>query len=202
MTKQTSTRVASIARKTNETDIAVSVSIDGTGKSTIKTGIGFFDHMLEQLSRHSLIDMDIKADGDLHIDDHHTVEDVGIALGQAINKALADRKGICRYASIDLPMDETLSRAAIDVSGRPFLVWQVEFTAPKIGTFDTELVCEFFQALSQHGGITLHVANLYGANSHHIAESCFKAVARVLRAACEIDQRMADAIPSTKGTLV
>lgn len=202
MTKQTSTRVASIARKTNETDIAVSVSIDGTGKSMINTGIGFFDHMLEQLSRHSLIDMDIKADGDLHIDDHHTVEDVGIALGQAINKALADRKGICRYASIDLPMDETLSRAAIDVSGRPFLVWQVEFTAPKIGTFDTELVREFFQALSQHGGITLHVANLYGANSHHIAESCFKAVARVLRAACEIDQRMADAIPSTKGTLV
>jgi len=202
MPEQINARAACIARKTNETDISVSVSIDGTGKSSIETGIGFFDHMLEQLSRHSLIDMDIKADGDLHIDDHHTVEDVGIALGQAINKALADRKGICRYASIDLPMDETLSRAAIDVSGRPFLVWQVEFTAPKIGTFDTELVREFFQALSQHGGITLHVANLYGANSHHIAESCFKAVARVLRAACEIDQRMADAIPSTKGTLV
>lgn len=201
MTERANPRAASIARKTNETDIAVSVSIDGTGTSSIATGIGFFDHMLEQLSRHSLIDMTIKANGDLHIDDHHTVEDVGIALGQAISKALGDRRGICRYASIDLPMDETMSRAAIDISGRPFLVWQVEFTAAKIGTFDTELVREFFQALSQHGAITLHVANLYGANSHHIAESCFKAVARVLRAACEIDQRMADAIPSTKGTL-
>lgn len=195
-------RAAKIARKTNETDIAVSVAIDGTGASSISTGIGFFDHMLDQLSRHSLIDMEIKAKGDLEIDDHHTVEDVGIAIGQALNKALGDRKGIRRYASIDLPMDETLSRAAIDVSGRPFLVWDVAFTAPQIGTFDTELVREFFQAFAQHGGLTLHLANLYGANSHHIAESCFKAVARVLRAACEIDPRTADAIPSTKGMLV
>ncbi|MAY62625.1 MAG: imidazoleglycerol-phosphate dehydratase [Rhizobiales bacterium] len=202
MAQVSKNRAADVARKTGETDIAVAVSIDGTGRSTIKTGVGFFDHMLEQLSRHSLIDMDIKANGDLHIDDHHTVEDVGIAIGQALNRALGDRKGICRYASIDLAMDETLTRAAVDVSGRPFLVWDVAFTAPQIGTFDTELVREFFQALSQHGGITLHVTNHYGANSHHIAESCFKAVARVLRTACEIDPRMADAIPSTKGMLV
>jgi imidazoleglycerol-phosphate dehydratase len=194
-------RSASVARKTNETDISVSLSVDGNGTGSIHTGVGFFDHMLEQLSRHSLIDMEIKARGDLHIDDHHTVEDTGIAIGQALAKALGDRKGINRYASLDLAMDETLTRAAIDISGRPFLVWDVTFTAPKIGTFDTELVREFFQALAQHGGITLHVANLYGANNHHIAETCFKAVARVLRVACEVDPRQKDRIPSTKGSL-
>jgi len=194
-------RTAAVARKTNETDISVSVSVDGTGAGDISTGVGFFDHMLEQLSRHSLIDMDIKAKGDLHIDDHHTVEDTGIAIGQALAKALGDRKGINRYASLDLAMDETLTRAAIDISGRPFLVWDVSFSAPKIGTFDTELVREFFQALAQHGGITLHVSNIYGANNHHIAETCFKAVARVLRVACEVDPRQKDRIPSTKGSL-
>ncbi|SOE16973.1 imidazoleglycerol-phosphate dehydratase [Hoeflea halophila] len=194
-------RSAAVARKTNETDISVSVSVDGTGAGNISTGVGFFDHMLEQLSRHSLIDMDVKTKGDLHIDDHHTVEDTGIAIGQALAKALGDRKGINRYASLDLAMDETLTRAAIDISGRPFLVWDVDFSAPKIGTFDTELVREFFQALAQHGGITLHVANIYGANNHHIAETCFKAVARVLRVACEVDPRQKDRIPSTKGSL-
>ena len=157
--------------------------------------------MLEQLSRHSLIDMDIKAKGDLHIDDHHTVEDTGIAIGQAIARALGDRRGINRYASLDLAMDETLTRAALDVSGRPFLVWQVQFSAPKIGTFDTELVREFFQALAQNAGITLHVSNLYGANNHHIAETCFKAVARTLRTAIEADPRQKGVIPSTKGSL-
>jgi imidazoleglycerol-phosphate dehydratase len=196
-----SARTATIARKTNETEISATVNIDGTGAFDVSTGVGFFDHMLEQLSRHSLIDMTVKAKGDLHIDDHHTVEDAGIALGQAIAKALGDRRGITRYASLDLAMDEAMTRAAVDVSGRPFLVWDVAFTAQKIGTFDTELVREFFQALSQHAGITLHVANLYGANSHHIAETCFKAVARVLRTATEIDPRQATAIPSTKGTL-
>jgi imidazoleglycerol-phosphate dehydratase len=194
-------RSASVARKTNETDISVSLSVDGNGTGSISTGVGFFDHMLEQLSRHSLIDMEIKVRGDLHIDDHHTVEDTGIAIGQALARALGDRKGINRYASLDLAMDETLTRAAIDISGRPFLVWDVTFTAPKIGTFDTELVREFFQALAQHGGITLHVTNLYGANNHHIAETCFKAVARVLRVACEVDPRQKDRIPSTKGSL-
>lgn len=196
-----SARTGTTSRKTNETDISVSVNLDGTGKATIETGVGFFDHMLDQLARHSLIDMEISAKGDLHIDDHHTVEDTGIAIGQALAKALGDRRGVTRYASLDLAMDEALTRAAIDVSGRPFLVWDVTFTAPKIGTFDTELVREFFQALSQHAGITLHVTNLYGANSHHIAETCFKAVARVLRAAVEIDPRQVGAIPSTKGTL-
>lgn len=196
-----SDRTATISRKTNETDIAVSVAIDGTGTGTIATGVGFFDHMLDQLSRHSLIDMEIKADGDLHIDDHHTVEDTGIALGQALKAALGERRGVTRYASLDLAMDEACTRAAIDVSGRPFLVWDVDFPTQKIGTFDTELVREFFQAFAQHAGITLHVVNHYGANSHHIAETCFKAVARVLRMACEIDPRRADAIPSTKGTL-
>ncbi len=196
-----STRTAQIARKTKETEIEVAVDIDGSGSFDVSTGVGFFDHMLEQLSRHSLIDMKVRAKGDLHIDDHHTVEDVGIALGQAISKALGERRGITRYASLDLAMDETLTRAAVDVSGRPFLVWNVAFTSQKIGTFDTELVREFFQALSQQAGITLHVANLYGANSHHIAETCFKAVARVLRTAAEIDPRQAGAIPSTKGTL-
>jgi imidazoleglycerol-phosphate dehydratase len=194
-------RRASVERKTKETSISATVDIDGTGRSDISTGIGFFDHMLEQLSRHSLIDMTVKAKGDLHIDDHHTVEDTGIVIGQALAKALGERRGISRYASIDLAMDETLTRAAVDVSGRPYLVWQVAFSAPKIGSFDTELVKEFFQALSQHAGITLHVTNHYGANNHHIAETCFKAVARVLRAACEVDPRQADAIPSPKGTL-
>jgi imidazoleglycerol-phosphate dehydratase len=194
-------RSAEISRKTRETEIAVSVDIDGAGHSEIATGVGFFDHMLDQLSRHSLIDMKVTAKGDLHIDDHHTVEDTGIAIGQALAKALGDRRGIMRYASIDLAMDETLTRAAIDVSGRPFLVWDVSFSSPKIGTFDTELVREFFQALAQNAGVTLHVANLHGANNHHIAETCFKAVARVLRAALERDPRQPDAVPSTKGTL-
>ncbi|GLS29797.1 imidazoleglycerol-phosphate dehydratase [Mesorhizobium albiziae] len=194
-------RAAEVARKTKETEISVAVEIDGSGRFDISTGVGFFDHMLEQLSRHSLIDMTVKAKGDLHIDDHHTVEDTGIAIGQAISRALGERRGIARYASLDLAMDETLTRAAIDVSGRPFLVWNVVFSAPKIGTFDTELVREFFQALAQNAGITLHVTNHYGANNHHIAETCFKAVARVLRAALEPDPRQADAVPSTKGTL-
>jgi imidazoleglycerol-phosphate dehydratase len=194
-------RAASYSRETKETSIAVSVDIDGTGRFDVATGVGFFDHMLEQLSRHSLVDITVKAKGDLHIDDHHTVEDTGIALGQALTKALGERRGITRYASLDLAMDETLTRAAVDVSGRPFLVWNVAFSSPKIGTFDTELVREFFQALAQNAGITLHVANLYGANNHHIAETCFKAVARVLRAAFERDLRQVDAIPSTKGSL-
>ncbi|PZU82938.1 MAG: imidazoleglycerol-phosphate dehydratase HisB [Shinella sp.] len=195
-------RSGSISRKTNETSVSVSVNLDGTGKAKISTGVGFFDHMLDQLSRHSLIDMDIEVKGDLHIDDHHTVEDTGIAIGQAISKALGDRRGITRYASIDLAMDETMTKAAIDVSGRPFLVWNVSFSAPKIGTFDTELVREFFQALAQNAGITLHVLNHYGANNHHIAETCFKAVARAMRTAVEIDPRQASRVPSTKGTLV
>ena len=194
-------RTATVSRETKETQIAVTVDLDGEGKADIATGVGFFDHMLDQLSRHSLIDMTVEANGDLHIDDHHTVEDTGIALGQAIAQALGERRGIMRYASIDLAMDETLTRAAVDVSGRPFLVWQVAFTSSKIGTFDTELVREFFQALSQHAGITLHVTNHYGANAHHIAETCFKAVARALRAALETDPRRADAVPSTKGSL-
>ncbi|MCK5748692.1 MAG: imidazoleglycerol-phosphate dehydratase HisB, partial [Oricola sp.] len=192
-------RTAEISRKTNETAISVTVNLDGAGKHEMKTGIGFFDHMLDQLARHSLIDMTVSAVGDLHIDDHHTVEDTGIALGQALAKALGDRRGVTRYASLDLAMDEALTRAAIDVSGRPFLIFKVDFPTQKIGTFDTELVREFFQAFAQNAGITLHVENLYGANSHHIAETCFKAVARVLRTAVEIDPRQADAIPSTKG---
>lgn len=201
MTSASSSRVAAVSRTTKETEISVTVDLDGSGRFDIATGVGFFDHMLEQLSRHSLVDITAKAKGDLHIDDHHTVEDTGIALGQAISRALGERRGICRYASIDLAMDETLTSAAVDVSGRPFLVWNVAFSAPKIGTFDTELVREFFQALAQNAGITLHVRNLYGANNHHIAETCFKAVARALRAAIEADPRQADAIPSTKGTL-
>jgi len=194
-------RKASVTRTTNETSIDVTINIDGKGLFDVQTGVGFFDHMLEQLSKHSLIDMTIKADGDLHIDDHHTVEDCGIALGQALNEALGDRRGINRYASIDLPMDEALTFAAIDVSGRPFLVWDVDFPREKVGTFDTELVREFFQAFAQAARLTLHVKNLYGANAHHIAETCFKAVARVLRVAAETDGRAADALPSTKGTL-
>ncbi|MCP4319920.1 MAG: imidazoleglycerol-phosphate dehydratase HisB [Hyphomicrobiales bacterium] len=201
MAENRQNRTGETARMTNETDISVKVDIDGNGTSKIATGVGFFDHMLEQLSRHSLIDMEIEAKGDLHIDDHHTVEDTGIAIGIAIAKALGDRRGIVRYASLDLAMDETLTRAAIDVSGRPFLVWQAEFSSPKIGTFDTELCREFFQALAQNAGITLHVTNHYGANNHHIAETCFKAVARVLRMATQIDPLQADRIPSTKGTL-
>lgn len=195
-------RVAQVSRTTNETSISVAINIDGTGKANIATGVGFFDHMLDQLCRHSLIDMDVTAKGDLHVDDHHTVEDTGIALGQALAKALGDRKGITRYASLDLVMDETMTKAGVDLSGRPFLVWNVNFSAPKIGTFDTELVREFFQAISQHAGMTLHVMNHYGANNHHIAETCFKAVARVLRTATEIDPRQAGRVPSTKGTLV
>lgn len=202
MADQQSSRTGSVSRKTNETSVTVSVNIDGTGTSKISTGVGFFDHMLDHLSRHSLVDMDIKAAGDLHVDDHHTVEDVGIVIGQALSKALGDRRGITRYASIDLAMDETMTKAAVDVSGRPFLVWNVAFSAPKIGTFDTELVREFFQALAQHAGITLHIQNIYGANNHHIAETCFKAVARALRTATEIDPRQAGRVPSTKGTLV
>lgn len=194
-------RAAQISRKTNETDITVSVDLDGSGRYEISTGVGFFDHMLEQLSRHSLIDMTVKAKGDLHIDDHHTVEDTGIAIGQAIARAAGDRRGIVRYASLDLAMDETLTRAAVDVSGRPYLVWNVNFPTQKIGTFDTELAREFFQALAQNAGITLHITNHYGVNSHHIAETCFKAVARVLRSALEPDPRQPNAIPSTKGTL-
>lgn len=195
------TRTADIKRKTNETDIAVSINLDGTGKFVIDTGIGFFNHMLEQFSRHSLIDMKIKAVGDTFIDDHHTVEDCGIALGEAFNQALGERRGIRRYASLDLAMDETLTKAAIDVSGRPFLVFKVDFPTQKIGSFDTELVREFFQAFSQHAGITLHIVNQYGLNSHHIAETTFKAVARVIRAAIEEDPHQKDTIPSTKGTL-
>ena len=201
MTASAKTRSAKIDRKTKETDVSVAVSLDGTGSATIGTGVGFFDHMLDQLARHSLIDMTIRVKGDLEVDDHHTVEDTGIAIGQAIARALGERRGITRYASLDLAMDETLTRAAVDVSGRPFLVWRVAFTSPKIGTFDTELVREFFQALAQHAGITLHIENIYGANNHHIAETCFKAVARVLRTALEIDPRQADRVPSTKGTL-
>jgi imidazoleglycerol-phosphate dehydratase len=194
-------RTGDVSRATKETRIAVSVDIDGAGRSEIATGVGFFDHMLEQLSRHSLIDMKIRAEGDLHIDDHHTVEDTGIAIGQALAQAMGERRGIMRYASLDLAMDETLTRAAIDVSGRPYLVWDVAFASPKIGTFDTELVREFFHALAQNAGVTLHVTNLYGANSHHVAETCFKSVARVLRAALEPDPRQPDAVPSTKGSL-
>jgi len=201
MASQPAARAADVSRKTGETEISVAVHIDGTGRAAIVTGVGFFDHMLEQLARHSLIDMEVSATGDRHIDDHHTVEDTGIALGQALSQALGERRGIVRYASIDLAMDETLTRAAVDVSGRPFLVWDVAFSAAKIGSFDTELVREFFQALAQHAGITLHVANLYGANNHHRAETCFKAVARVLRAAFALDQRQAGSVPSTKGSL-
>lgn len=194
-------RKASIERKTTETEIAASVSLDGTGAYDVKTGVGFLDHMLEQLARHSLIDIKLRAKGDLHIDFHHTTEDSGIALGQAVAKALGDRKGIRRYASLHLPMDETLTRAAIDVSGRPYLIWKVEFSRPKIGDFDTELVREWFQAFAMNAGVTLHVETLYGDNNHHIAESCFKALARSLREAIEIDPRQKDRIPSTKGSL-
>ncbi len=194
-------RKSQITRKTAETEIDVTVDLDGTGQYNNETGVGFFDHMLDQLARHSLIDMKIRCTGDLHIDDHHTVEDVGIALGQALREAVGDKKGITRYGACLLPMDDALVRAALDLSGRPFLVWNVDLPTPKIGTFDTELVREFFQALSTHGGITLHVDALHGFNSHHIAEAAFKAVARALRDAVGTDPRKADAIPSTKGAL-
>lgn len=194
-------RKATIKRKTRETEIAVSVMLDGSGKAAVATGIGFLDHMLEQLGRHSLIDLDIEAKGDLHIDQHHTTEDIGIALGQAVQQALGDRAGITRYADVHLPMDETLTRCAIDVSGRPYLVWDVPFTRPKVGDFDTELFHEFFQAFALNAGITLHIATLYGGNNHHIAETCFKALARALRVAVAIDPRQENRIPSTKGSL-
>ena len=194
-------RQAEITRKTAETQIEVRVNLDGTGVYDNQTGVGFFDHMLDQLSRHSLIDMTIRAKGDLHIDDHHTVEDTGIAIGQALTKALGDKRGIRRYGSFLLAMDDALVRTALDLSARPFLIWNVDFPTQKIGTFDTELVREFFQALSTHGGITLHVDALHGINSHHIAEAAFKSVARALREAVEPDPRMAGVLPSTKGAL-
>ncbi|UXX84115.1 imidazoleglycerol-phosphate dehydratase HisB [Roseovarius pelagicus] len=194
-------RRATVTRKTNETDITVEIALDGSGMYDNETGVGFFDHMLDQLARHSLIDMTVRCAGDLHIDDHHTVEDVGIALGQALNEALGDKRGIHRYGSCLLPMDDALVRAALDLSGRPYLVWNVDLPTAKIGSFDTELVREFFQALTTHSGMTLHVDALHGINSHHIAEAAFKAVARALRSAIETDPRKSDAIPSTKGAL-
>ena len=194
-------REATITRTTAETQIEVALNLDGTGVYDNQTGVGFFDHMLDQLSRHSLIDLTIRAKGDLHVDDHHTVEDTGIAIGQALTRALGDKKGIRRYGSFLLAMDDSLVRAALDLSARPFLVWNVDFPTEKIGSFDTQLVREFFQALSTHGGITLHVDRLHGLNAHHIAEATFKAVARALREAIEPDPRMAGELPSTKGAL-
>jgi imidazoleglycerol-phosphate dehydratase len=194
-------RKASVKRTTKETDVAVAVDLDGSGTASIATGIGFLDHMLDLLARHSRIDLDIKAKGDLHVDQHHTTEDVGIALGQALKKALGDMTGITRYADVHVPMDETLTRVALDISGRPFLVFNVEFVRAKIGTFDTALVQEWFQAFAVNAALTLHVATLYGSNDHHIAESCFKGLARALRTAIAIDPRAADEVPSTKGTL-
>ena len=194
-------RTASIARKTAETDSSVSLTLDGTGKASIATGVGFFDHMLELFARHGLFDLEVKAKGDTHIDDHHTVEDVGIALGQAFLKALGNKAGIARYADVHLPMDETLTRCAVDISGRPMLVFRTVFAREKIGTFDTELVREWFQAFATQAGLTLHVETLYGENAHHIAESCFKALARTLRKAVALDPREAGRVPSTKGSL-
>lgn len=194
-------RTATIKRKTRETDIEVTVNLDGTGVSNSATGIGFFDHMLELLAKHSRIDITVKAVGDLHVDFHHTTEDVGIALGQAVKQALGNMAGITRYASMLMPMDETLTRVVIDVSGRPFLVFKAEFPRDKIGEFDTELVREWFQAFAINAGVTLHVETLYGVNSHHIAESCFKGLARALRAAVAIDPQAAGEVPSTKGQL-
>lgn len=195
------TRTATIERNTKETQIAVDVNLDGTGQYNISTGIGFLDHMLEQLSRHGLLDITMKAVGDLHIDAHHTTEDSGIALGAAVKKALGDRKGITRYGHAYIPMDETLSRVSLDISGRPYLIWKVDFSKHKIGEMDTELFKEWFQAFAFAAGITLHVENLYGENNHHIIESCFKGLAKALRMALTIDPRAADSIPSTKGTL-
>lgn len=194
-------RSASLTRTTTETEIALTLALDGTGRAEIATGVGFFDHMLDQLARHGLLDLTLSARGDLHIDDHHTVEDCGIAIGQALARALGDKRGIRRYAACHLPMDDAQVRVALDLSGRPYLVWNLAFPTQKIGTFDTELVREFFQALATHGGITLHVDLIHGLNSHHIAEAAFKALARALRDAIEIDPRRADAIPSTKGSL-
>ena len=194
-------RSHTLTRSTAETEITVTLDLDGTGQYDNQTGVGFFDHMLDQLARHSLIDMTVRAKGDLHIDDHHTVEDTGIALGQALAAALGDKRGILRYGSCLLPMDDALVRAALDLSARPYLVWNVDMPTAKIGSFDTELVREFFQAFATHGGITLHVDMLHGLNSHHIAEAAFKSVARALRQAVETDPRKADAIPSTKGAL-
>jgi imidazoleglycerol-phosphate dehydratase len=194
-------RKAELARNTAETKIEVSLTIDGTGKADIKTGVGFFDHMLELFARHALIDLTVRCDGDTHIDDHHSVEDIGIAMGQALLQALGDKKGIKRYASVHLPMDETLTRVAVDVSGRPFLVFRTQFAVAKIGTFDTELVREWFQAFAINAGLTLHVETLYGDNAHHIAESCFKGLARSLREALVVDPREGGRVPSTKGTL-
>jgi imidazoleglycerol-phosphate dehydratase len=194
-------RKASIRRTTKETDVEVAIDLDGEGRASISTGIGFLDHMLDLLARHSRIDIDVKAKGDLHIDHHHTTEDVGIAFGQAVKQALGDMKGITRYADVQVPMDEALTRVAVDISGRPFLVFKAEFVRDKVGEFDTELVQEWFQAFAVNAGITLHAETLYGTNDHHIAESCFKGLARALRAAVAIDPRAAGEVPSTKGRL-
>jgi imidazoleglycerol-phosphate dehydratase len=194
-------RNAAVKRKTKETDVEVEIGLDGTGLAQIATGIGFLDHMLDLLARHSRIDMTVRAKGDLHIDQHHTTEDVGIALGQAVKQALGEMKGIARYADVHVPMDEALTRVALDISGRPFLVFKAAFVRDKVGTFDTELVQEWFQAFAMNAGITLHVETLYGTNDHHIAESCFKGLARALRAATAIDPRAKDEVPSTKGLL-
>jgi len=194
-------REGKVERKTKETEIAVSVGLDGTGRSEISTGIGFLDHMLEQLSRHSLIDLKVKAKGDLHIDFHHTTEDTGIAIGEAVAKALGNRTGIRRWGEATVPMDETLTRVALDASNRPYLIWKVTFSKPKLGEMDTELFKEWFQAFAQNAGLTLHIENLYGENNHHIVESCYKGLARALRQAIEIDPRKSDAVPSTKGVL-
>ncbi len=196
-----SARSATIERRTKETSISATVNLDGTGAYAVKTGVGFLDHMIEQLARHSLIDITLTAKGDLHIDQHHTTEDSGIVLGQAVARALGDKQGIARYGAACLPMDETLTRVAIDVSGRPYLVWKVAFTRSKIGEMDTELFREWFQAFAQHAGISLHVETLYGENSHHVAETCYKALARALRQAIAIDERQAGRVPSTKGQL-
>ena len=194
-------RKASINRNTKETSIKIDVNLDGTGKSSIKTGIGFLDHMMEQIAKHSLIDIDLKAKGDLHIDLHHTTEDSGIAFGEALKKALGDKKGIKRYACATIPMDETLSRVSLDLSNRPYLVWNVKLAVEKLGEMDTELFKEWFHAFSQSAGITLHIENIYGDNSHHKIESCYKGLARALREAVQVDQRAEDIIPSTKGTI-
>jgi imidazoleglycerol-phosphate dehydratase len=194
-------RAARVSRRTNETDVTVSLALDGAGQATIATGVGFLDHMLDLLARHALFDLDLRVTGDLHVDQHHTVEDSGIALGQAFAQALGDKKGIARYGSLHLPMDETLTRVALDISGRPFLVFRTAFPTEKIGAFDAELVHEFFQAFAMNAGITLHVETLYGQNSHHIAESCFKGLARALRAAVALDPREGGRVPSTKGSL-
>ena len=194
-------RVATVARKTKETDIEVSMNLDGSGTSDVQTGIGFLDHMLDQLAKHGLFDIKVRAKGDLHIDFHHTTEDVGLALGEALSKALGDRKGIRRYGAAIIPMDETRTDVALDASNRPYLIWKVQFSRPKLGEMDTELFKEWFQAFAQMGGLTLHVWNQYGENNHHIVESCFKGLARALRQAVEIDPRAAQAVPSTKGVL-